>query len=483
MKTIQKYEIYLLLFITNAVAMLLELVAARILSPLYGSSNTIWTIIITVMLLANAVGNLLGGKLSDKYKISSLKSVLLFLSGAFTLLIAIINGQVMNNIIDFKDKSTIGFSISEIVLFLLPCVTIGAFSPIINKVELTEKETVGKKSGHIYTVITVGSLFGTVFGGLVLIPHFGCAAILYGTAIMLLAYALIYAFSERSKFSFGYGFALILSVILTVQPAMGGNSNMIILDTNENYVRIYDAEKDGEPVRMFSVGGGFSSVSYIAPEKQNELIFTYTQAYNRALDAFPEAKDFLMMGGAGYSYPRYLISHYDDKTIDVVEIDGGVTEAAKKYFFLQDFIDQYGTDRLGLYTDDARQYLQKTEKKYDIIMNDCFTGHSPVRGLATAEAVMDIKAHLTENGIYATNINHPTTRFFTSEVKTLLSSFQYVWVQLTDEETPDANWMIFASDHDYGFDTEHVQITDDDIVFTDDYAPVEVFDEISTERK
>ena len=474
--TMFEHDIYILLFITNAVAMLMELVAARILSPLSGSSNTVWTVIITMMLLANAVGNFWGGKLSDKYELSVLKIILLFIAGVSTLFIALVNGQVLNFIGNFKADNTLGIVIFEIFLFLIPCIAIGAFSPVVNKAELTDNENMGKKSGVIYTVITVGSLFGTVFGGLFLIPRLGCTDILYGTALFLMVYAFIYAVAYKSKITVIAGATTIASFILMFTLTnVNDNNSMILIDTDENYVRIYDAVKDGDPIRIFSVGGGYSSACYIDPNKRNELVFKYTQAYDRVFDKFNEADDILMLGGAGYSYPRHIISHYDDKTIDVVEIDGGVTEAAKKYFYLQDFIDEYGADRLNLYTDDARIYLQNTEKKYDVVMNDCFTGHCPARALSTTEACELIKSHLSDNGIYVTNIANVNTKFFSSEIKTVMTVFDYVWIQPADEENLQNNWLIFASDYDYGFDSRHVMIKDDDIVFTDDYAPVEVF--------
>ena len=44
-----------------------------------------------------------------------------------------------------------------------------------------------------------------------------------------------------------------------------------------------------------------------------------------------DIKDTLMIGGAGYNYPKYFISHYQDKTMDVVEIDGEITNSNDDY--------------------------------------------------------------------------------------------------------------------------------------------------------
>ena len=66
----------LILFTANAAGMILEVTAARILSPFFGSSNLVWTIIISMMLLFNGLGNHLGGKYADKVD----SSLLLYLT-------------------------------------------------------------------------------------------------------------------------------------------------------------------------------------------------------------------------------------------------------------------------------------------------------------------------------------------------------------------------------------------------------------------
>ena len=56
---------YFVLFILDAVLMILELVAARLMSPYFGNSNFVWTAIIGIILLAGSLGNLLGGKIAS----------------------------------------------------------------------------------------------------------------------------------------------------------------------------------------------------------------------------------------------------------------------------------------------------------------------------------------------------------------------------------------------------------------------------------
>ena len=62
----KKYIIEITVFLCGALGMVLELVAARVLSPYVGSSNLIWTIVIGIMLTSMSIGYWLGGKIVDK---------------------------------------------------------------------------------------------------------------------------------------------------------------------------------------------------------------------------------------------------------------------------------------------------------------------------------------------------------------------------------------------------------------------------------
>ena len=46
----KKYRTEIILFVVEAICMILELVASRILSPYFGSSNLVWTSVIGIIL-------------------------------------------------------------------------------------------------------------------------------------------------------------------------------------------------------------------------------------------------------------------------------------------------------------------------------------------------------------------------------------------------------------------------------------------------
>lgn len=117
-------------------------------------------------------------------------------------------------------------------------------------------------------------------------------------------------------------------------------------DTEYGRVLIYNGIKNGEMVRVLNIDSGYESATYVDEDKCNELIFEYTKLYDLMFKANIDIKNTLLIGGAGYSYPKYYISHYEDKNMDVVEIDGQITEIAKKYFYLDKLIKDYDLEKI-----------------------------------------------------------------------------------------------------------------------------------------
>ena len=95
----------------------------------------------------------------------------------------------------------------------------------------------------------------------------------------------------------------------------------------------------------------------------------------------------------------HYLNKYQDKTIDVVEIDNKMTQIAKEQFGLNT-----ENERLKIYTQDGRSFLNYNNNKYDAILIDAFKGLNAPFELTTFEALTNAKNMLNENGIVLTNI-------------------------------------------------------------------------------
>ena len=94
----KKYKLEITVFLSGAMTMVLELIAARILSPYVGSSNLIWTTIIGIMLTSMSIGYWFGGKMADKNKENDIKmlSDFLLISAIATSFIPILEVQFID---------------------------------------------------------------------------------------------------------------------------------------------------------------------------------------------------------------------------------------------------------------------------------------------------------------------------------------------------------------------------------------------------
>ena len=61
-----KYFLYLTEFFSGMSVMSVELGASRLMAPYFSSSQIVWTVIIGVIMIAMAIGNVWGGKLADR---------------------------------------------------------------------------------------------------------------------------------------------------------------------------------------------------------------------------------------------------------------------------------------------------------------------------------------------------------------------------------------------------------------------------------
>lgn len=482
---VQKFD-YVVLFVLNALEMILELVAARLLSPYFGNSNFVWTAIIGIILLSASIGNLIGGRLAKLKNVRLWVSLLLLFASAYIAMTPLIDVPVLQSIKDGDMGVQFSSVISSVVFFLIPSSIMGIVSPVIMKERIGEGEDKAKESGRITAIIAIGSLFGTFLGGFWLIPALGTKLIFAMIAIVLTMVILLFCPLRnvtKKELRVGYvlGFLVVLLLnIFAIISVINQENKGISIDTEYGRIIVEEGERNGETVLFYKQSGAYASATYM-DDRKYELVFDYLKKYDMMFD-FIDVKNVAMIGGAAYQYPKYYISHFPDKTMDVIEIDPMSTEIAKKYFYLDDLISDYGEDRLGLYNEDGRVFLAETDKKYDAVLNDAFSGEVPVGTLATVEAAKVIKNKLNAGGVYISNVLGAVSgdkgKFLRAEVKTLKTVFKHVYVVKVHKKAREnsyINWMVVATDNDdcEPEDVMELNLSDEDIVLTDDYNPVD----------
>lgn len=397
-----KYKLEITVFLSGALTMMLELIAARILSPYVGSSNLIWTTIIGIMLTSMSIGYWVGGKIADKNKENDINvlSNYLLISAIATSLIPILEVKFVDALSQMSNNLVFVAMVCATVTFGIPSFLLATASPIAVKIKNSSMDNVGETSGKISSLSTIGSIFGTFFAGFILIPNLGVKNIILGCSILLWILS-AFLFNKKDK---KYYLLMIVELVVIVGLNLLGtyffnDSHLeIISDVDSEYSRIWvkEVEENGNKYKTLQVDTGLES--YINQET-GQMGASYLYYYDLFEYYNKESESALMIGGAAYTYPMHYLKKYEDKKIDVVEIDEKMAQIAE---------DEFGLDKnnpnLGLITQDGRSYLNYNEKKYDTIFIDAFKGLTVPFELTTYEAMQKVYNNLNENGTVITNI-------------------------------------------------------------------------------
>ena len=142
---------------------------------------------------------------------------------------------------------------------------------------------------------------------------------------------------------------------------------------------------------------------------------------------------------------------YPDMTIDSVEIDPVVVDIARRYFGLPDDL------RLGVFTTDARRYVQTTDRTYDVIIVDAYYADSLPFHLTTSEFLREVKSRMAPDGVLAYNVISPVggdrSKLFRTTYRTASGVWEHLWAfpigLAKDGDTQKRrNIIVLASDAD-----------------------------------
>lgn len=154
-------------------------------------------------------------------------------------------------------------------------------------------------------------------------------------------------------------------------------------------------------------GRVLQSATYL-DERWATCPFAYLRSFDPPLrgGAFPRRPDpqvvnrVLMLGGAGFAYPKQLLLEHPGVALDVVEIDPAMVQIARERFFLDRLEMQLAAEGragdLRIFVEDGEAFLRRSDgAPYDAIINDVFVGREAVPFFASDEGIACARAHLT----------------------------------------------------------------------------------------
>lgn len=494
-KTISLQRLSVMVFVTGACVMMLEVTASRVLAPYFGTSTIVWTSLIGLILASLSVGYYWGGKIADSKPDIAYMSSLIVWAAIGISLIAITKNSVTATVSSAITDIRFGVVLVVLILFCPPSVILGMASPFAARLALDSTKHTGEIIGRLYALSTFGSIVGTFLAGFVLLGVIGHTSVLLLIAVILVGVSMI-GFSQHwtKKRVALCAAAIVMIVIGTLHHFFAPLAPSLLLDKDTTYQRIQvrDAIErfSGRPARFLQTDSfGVQSAQFTDTNNPEDLVFPYTKRY-RLIDHFVEKPEkVLMIGGAAYSVPRDIMARHQDLYMDVVELDSGMTTVARDFFGLEE------SDRLDIYHTDGRLFLSQADTAlYDAIFVDAFNSVLIPFQLTTIEAAQEMYRILEDDGVVIINlissIEGSGGKMVQAEVTTFQKVFPHVSIYpvtaVRDGATVQNVMLIASKKENPSFtnsdpelqsylDTKWKKPIEEGDLLTDDYAPVESY--------
>lgn len=433
-------------FIANGCIMLVEVAAGRVISRYYGQSLYSWTSVIGVVLAGMTLGGYVGGRVADRHKPSkSLPALLVFGSVACMLIPGITNFFVKTQVLaDLLWPTQI--LIHATCALLAPSILLGAINPVVVEMALQQGRGAGRTVGSIYAWGSVGSIAGTFLAGYLLVAAIGMMLTIFCAAATLAFLGILYGFRKPHAIAWGT-VCLVLALSVCVPggkaqyPALvlalkqlQSPQTIYVDESQYSYIAVAQQDENDPNIRQMLLDKlVHSKVNLKDP---TDLRYEYEWVYSAVLEKRFGAEtpvSAMVIGGGGYTFPRYLEVSRPGSHVEVAEIDPAVTEAAFEAFGLP------RNTAMKIHNMDARNCVDNLVRdnenaeqpvRFDCVFGDSINDFSVPYHLTTREFNDRIRAILKDDGVYMLNMidMFDTGRFLSSVVLTCRQTFPYVSV-------------------------------------------------------
>jgi len=438
-------------FLTGAVVMALEILGSRLLAPVFGNSLYVWGALIGIILAAMSSGYALGGWLADRHQGGAVLAGLLLASGGWTFLLAWKGDPVMFTVANWVQDPRWGPCLAASILLAPPALGLSGVLPALLRLSIADMGHLGRHTGRMIAVSTVGSLVGTWGTAFFLLSWLGSlalVALLGGVQVLLGLFWWWRAVAVRAKAAVraigglvlvGGGLAL---GWLAWHPDLVLPAPVYQEDSPYQQLRV----RDTDLLRILVLDRTFHAVMWLV--EPVELVLPYSHMMMAAVALLPDQPAIeshptapasgnagessphgspqrgLILGHGGGSIAKWLARYWPELSLDIVEVDPSVVQAAERYFNYAPPAQHH------VYVKDARLFLRTTTEQYDVIWVDVFARHLVPFHLTTKEFFAEVRAHLKPEGIVAANLassgNGPDRQRAQAVVATMRTSFPVI---------------------------------------------------------
>lgn len=381
-------------------------------------------------------------------------AICLFCAALFTGLVVLMNLFFQNPRVGVYDKLTgqdIVWNVMSwtFILFFLPMVCLGSISPQVICLSIPDTARAGRTAGTIYAWSTVGAIVGTFFAGYLLIDTLGMARLVFliSLALLVLAFVIGRLWENTPMLSVG---SIVFFMGAVGLFAIGYGSTGYDLETKYYAIKVGDDRygRFGEETKTLSLDHLIHS--YVRPDDPTWLGYPHEEIQGELVRHARSMgrTDILVIGGGGYTFPRWVEHMMPDVGVDVVEIDPGVTEIAHRK------LEFSRNTRVKSFHMDGRQFIRDQARKghYQYVMQDAVNDLSVPYHLMTKEYNEAVKETLAPGGAYLLTLIDSIEKgaLWRAAIYTMRESFPYVEILEPDgfKDTKGRHvYVIYGAEH------------------------------------
>ncbi len=442
----RKGFLYATAFFSGMSVMAIEMGASRLLTPYFSSSQVIWTIIIGIIMIAMAIGNVWGGRMADADPSPRRLYGRLLAAAVWTALIPIagrylILGITFLVVMAVKGSYLVWASFAScLVLFVFPLMLLGTVTPSLIKYATGSLEDNGRTVGTIEACGTIGSILGTFLPTFITIPSFGTAVTFYIFAGILALLSAFYFFSIGEHRLRGAMFAagIIALIVLPFDTSFAFWEKDLLYEDESiyNYLRV--REDEDSVILSTNVLEGIQSI-YKKGGGLTGMYYDYALAAPLMVGGKEDPLSLMVLGMGTGTYARQCLEFYPRMTAEGVEIDQKIADLSRRYFDLP--------EEIPVLVEDGRACLRNAGS-YDVIMVDAYQDITIPFQMSSAEFFTLVKEHLKPGGVMVVNMNMKTDvegGINDYLIDTIVSVFPEVRTVLVANNT---NEVLFASENE-----------------------------------
>ena len=400
-----------LVFLSGMASLAVEFGASRLMAPYFGTSLSVWGVLIGLILVYLTIGYVIGGRLADRFPRDQVLFQITAVAALWIGLIPLVSYPILllaqQGLATFSAGLVLGTLLAVIALFAVPVILLGCVSPFAIRLLLKDVETGGNTAGAVYALSTAGSILGTFLPVFWFIPTYGTRPTLIGFSLALLTVSVAGLWPRRRIFAvlgiLVLGSGIYLQSVGIKPPASG----RLLFEKESPYSYIQVVQVGDQTQLILNEGEAVHSI--YSPDQTltgGPWDYMLLASYFRPAQAVePKPVDIAIIGLAGGTSSRQFHLAFGSAVHQVgVEIDPDVLAAGYRYFHL-------GEAGVQPVVQDGRYWLATDHRRYDVIVMDAYRQPYIPFHLTTREFFQQAKDHLKPGGVAVVNAGRTRSDF------------------------------------------------------------------------